>query len=57
MDSRLNGQEQVLAALSQPAIHGGNPVQIYQTHASVVFLAGDRAINVKRAVRFPFLDY
>ena len=57
MDSRLNGQEQVLAALSQPAIHGGNPVQIYQTHASVVFLAGDRAIKVKRAVRFPFLDY
>ncbi|HWP25436.1 MAG TPA: AAA family ATPase [Xanthobacteraceae bacterium] len=27
------------------------------THASAVFLAGDRAYKVKRAVRFPFLDY
>ncbi len=50
-------QDQVLAALSQPGIHGGSPVRTYRTHASVVFLAGDRAIKVKRAVRFPFLDY
>jgi aminoglycoside phosphotransferase family enzyme/predicted kinase len=27
------------------------------THASMVFLAGDRALKVKRAVRLPFLDY
>ncbi len=28
-----------------------------ETHAAVVFLAGDRALKVKRAVRYPFLDY
>jgi aminoglycoside phosphotransferase family enzyme/predicted kinase len=27
------------------------------THASVVFLGGDRALKVKRAVKLPFLDY
>src|SRR4051794_28022021 len=27
------------------------------THAASVFLAGERAFKVKRAVRFPFLDY
>ena len=28
-----------------------------ETHAAAVFLAGERAYKVKRAVRFPFLDY
>jgi aminoglycoside phosphotransferase family enzyme/predicted kinase len=27
------------------------------THASVVFLGGDRALKIKRAVKLPFLDY
>ena len=27
------------------------------THAAAVFLAGGRALKIKRAVRFPFLDY
>src|SRR5262249_60060810 len=27
------------------------------THAAVVFLAGERVLKVKRAVKFPFLDY
>ena len=27
------------------------------THAASVFLEGDRALKIKRAVRFPFLDY
>ena len=31
--------------------------QRIDTHAASVFLAGDRALKVKRAVRFPFLDY
>ena len=57
MHSPSRSQDQVLAALSNPAVHGGAEVRKIQTHASVVFLAGDRAIKVKRAVRFPFLDY
>jgi aminoglycoside phosphotransferase family enzyme/predicted kinase len=50
-------QEAVFAFLTDPATHGGRPVRRIDTHSGVVFLAGDRALKVKRAVRFPFLDY
>ena len=33
------------------------PVSRIDTHAATVFLAGPRALKIKRAVRFPFLDY
>jgi aminoglycoside phosphotransferase family enzyme len=52
-DARI--QESVLAFLADPAIHpGGHRVD---THAATVFLEGDRALKIKRAVRFPYLDY
>ena len=50
-------QQQVFAFLADPATHGGAPVKHIDTHAASVFLAGDRALKVKRAVRFPFLDF
>ncbi len=50
-------QNAVFALLGDPATHGGSPVRRIDTHAAVVFLAGERAYKVKRAVRFPFLDY
>ncbi|HET7909987.1 MAG TPA: AAA family ATPase, partial [Nitrospira sp.] len=50
-------QDDVLAALAKPEIHGGQCVTRIETHAAVVFLAADRALKVKKAVRFPFLDY
>jgi len=50
-------QQAVLEFLADPATHGGAPVARIDTHAASVFLAGDRALKVKRAVRFPFLDY
>src|SRR4051812_5630443 len=50
-------QEEVFALLSDPATHGGAEVMRIDTHAASVFLAGERAYKVKRAVRFPFLDY
>jgi aminoglycoside phosphotransferase family enzyme/predicted kinase len=50
-------QHAVFAFLGDPATHGGKPVRRCDTHAAVVFLAGDRALKVKRAVRYPFLDY
>jgi aminoglycoside phosphotransferase family enzyme/predicted kinase len=52
-----DSQEPVLALLADPATHGGAPVKRIDTHAASVFLAGDRAFKIKRAVRFPFLDY
>jgi aminoglycoside phosphotransferase family enzyme/predicted kinase len=50
-------QEPVFAFLSDPATHGGAAVKRINTHAASVFLAGPRAFKVKKAVRFPFLDY
>jgi uncharacterized protein len=50
-------QEEVLRLLADPATYGGAEVRRFDTHAASVFLAGDRALKVKRAVRFPFLDY
>src|SRR5258708_6686953 len=54
---QTGSQEEVLALLSDPATHGGEPVRRIDTHAASVFLAGERAYKVKRAVKFPFLDY
>jgi len=50
-------QSQVFAFLADPATHDGAEVKRIDTHAASVFLAGERAYKVKRAVRFPFLDY
>jgi uncharacterized protein len=50
-------QERVFDTLSDARNHGGAPVRRIDTHAASVFLAGPRALKVKRAVRFPFLDY
>lgn len=47
----------MFAWLGDPATFGGQTVKRIDTHAASVFLAGDRALKVKRAVRFPFLDY
>ena len=52
-----SSQEAVFELLSTPATFGGVEVRRCDTHAAVVFLAGQRALKVKRAVRFPFLDY
>jgi aminoglycoside phosphotransferase family enzyme/predicted kinase len=50
-------QEPVLAFLANPATHHGASVTRIDTHAAAVFLAGPRALKIKRAVRFPFLDF
>jgi uncharacterized protein len=48
-------QERVFAFLSDPASHA--EVRRIDTHGASVFLEGSRALKIKRAVRFPFLDY
>ena len=50
-------QQPVIDFLADPATYGGAPVERIDTHAASVFLAGDRAIKIKRAVRFSFLDF
>ena len=48
-------QDRIFAALTDSAIHPG--VRRIDTHAASVFLDGKRALKIKRAVQFPFLDY
>lgn len=48
---------EVVALLSDPATHGGAPVEVRRTHAALVFLAGDTALKVKRPVRYGYLDF
>src|ERR1044071_898934 len=55
--SEAESQDEVFALLGDPATHGGAQVVRIDTHAASVFLAGERAYKVKRAVTFPFLDY
>ena len=50
-------QQPVIDFLARPETHGGDEVRRIDTHAASVFLAGARALKIKRAVRFPFLDY
>jgi len=59
MDEAAKTQQDVLAFLADPAAYGGaaDKVRRIDTHAASVFLAGDRALKLKRAVRFPFLDF
>jgi aminoglycoside phosphotransferase family enzyme/predicted kinase len=57
MSEDPDNQREVFGFLADPATHGGQKVQRIDTHAASVFLAGERALKVKRAVCFPFLDY
>ena len=50
-------QSPVIDLLASPSTHRGARVERIDTHASIVFLTGDRAYKLKRAVRFDYLDF
>ena len=52
-------QSEVIQFLSRPASYRGDveSVETITTHASIVFLVGDRAVKLKRAVKYTYLDY
>ena len=50
-----SAQDEVLAFLARGA-GTGVPAKRIDTHISIVFLAKDRVLKIKRAVRLPFLD-
>jgi uncharacterized protein len=54
-----DGQDEVIGFLSKPSSHGGEfgSVTTIETHASIVFLVGDRAVKLKRAVVYSYLDF
>jgi uncharacterized protein len=59
MEEAKSDQAAVLGFMAWPdtyaSLHG--KVERIETHASVVFLAGPRAYKIKRAVKYPFLDF
>jgi hypothetical protein len=50
-------QQPVLDFLDSSGFGAAKGGRRIDTHASMVFLGGDRALKIKRAVRLPFLDY
>ncbi len=53
----MDDQSEVLAFLASPAGHdGAAPVERIDTHGAHVFLADDRAVKIKRAVRYDYMD-
>lgn len=53
------GQSDVIRFLSQPESYRRDvdAVQTITTHASIIFLADDRAYKLKRSVKYSYLDY
>jgi aminoglycoside phosphotransferase family enzyme len=52
-------QAEVVAFLGDPASYPTNPdhVERFETHGALVFLAGEEAWKIKRAVCFPYMDF
>ncbi len=55
---KLDDQTDAIAFLAEPASYPTGPVvEIMETHISRIFLAGDRAYKMKRAVKLPYADF
>lgn len=50
-------QAEVSDFLADPETHAGATVEVIETHISKIFLAGDRAYKLKRAVKLPYADF
>ena len=52
-------QRETIQFLRDPASYpaGAAPIEVVETHASIVFLAGRYAYKLKRAVKYPYLDF
>ena len=54
----VEDQSEVVGFLSNPESLGADPpVRRIDTHGAIVFLAGERAFKLKRAVYFDYMDY
>ncbi|MCD2173403.1 bifunctional aminoglycoside phosphotransferase/ATP-binding protein [Rhizobium sp. C4] len=51
-------QKAVTTFLSQASSYGlAGPVEVMETHISRIFLVGERAFKMKRAVKLPYVDF
>src|SRR5579872_4611966 len=54
----MEDQSETIAFLSRPETYGiSAAVERHETHTAFVFLAGDFAYKLKRAVKYSYLDY
>ena len=53
----VSNQSDVVTFLKDCLTSQGTEVELISTHASLIFLAGDRAFKLKRAVQYPYLDF
>ena len=55
----VDDQREIIEFLSNPLTYGSdvNGVERVETHSSMVFLAGNRAYKLKRAVKYDYLDF
>jgi aminoglycoside phosphotransferase family enzyme/predicted kinase len=57
-DLELNDQAKTIAFLKDALAPGAaGPVELIETHLSRIFLAGDRALKMKRAIKLPYADF
>ncbi|MEJ2117605.1 MAG: hypothetical protein P8Y36_06760, partial [Alphaproteobacteria bacterium] len=58
-DTKPDDQAETIAFLMSPEAYGGETSEVIRidTHCASVFLSGNRAYKLKRAVKFPYLDY
>lgn len=56
-DFIVQDQSAVAASMADPATHDGATPKRIDTHGAMVFVAGDTVYKIKRAVRFPFMDF
>src|SRR5947207_15075118 len=54
-----DSQAEIVAFLRDPSSYPGvaGPVETIETHISIVFLAGNRAFKLKRAVKYSYVDF
>ena len=56
--ARNCGQDDVIAAMSEGVFYGdgGLAVERIETHAAIIFLAGDDVFKIKKAVKYAYMD-
>ncbi len=54
----VDDQQAAVAFLLDPSSYGAaGPVEAIETHISLIFLTGERAYKMKRAVKLPYVDF
>lgn len=58
-DQTATSQQETIAFLMASESHGAQrgPVELHETHGALIFLVGDVTYKIKKAVKFPYMDF